>query len=184
MFTWNLDGDMTLQVLELRHAPEFLAFVQENRAYLAEWLGWADEIRTIGAARAFIQHGLTSLSEGGLPRVGIWLDGRLVGGILFFPVDPLTRATEVGYWLGRAATGRGVMTRALKAMLHYAFDLVGVNRVGLQADVRNSRSRAVAERLDFTFEGVRRQSWQVRGELCDMATYSLLAAEWRERSQS
>ncbi|GCE50829.1 hypothetical protein KTH_56980 [Thermosporothrix hazakensis] len=34
------------------------------------------------------------------------------------------------------------------------------------------------------FEGVRRQSWQVRGELCDMATYSLLAAEWRERSQS
>ncbi|WP_075164462.1 GNAT family N-acetyltransferase [Ktedonobacter racemifer] len=88
---------------------------------------------------------------------------------LFFPIDPHIRSTEVGYWLGQGATGRGLMTRALKAMLHYAFDLLHVNRVGLQADVRNSRSRAVAERLGFTFEGVRRKSWEHEGQLIDMA---------------
>ncbi|GHO78020.1 GNAT family N-acetyltransferase [Ktedonobacter sp. SOSP1-85] len=182
MFTYDLGDGASLQILEMRHAPEFLEFVDENRAYLGEWMSWDTTMQTLEDAQNFIKRGLSRFSDDGIPWVGIWLNGRMVGGIHFSPIDPRVHSTEVGYWLGQSATGRGLMTRALKAMLHYAFDLLHVNRVGLQADVRNSRSRAVAERLGFTFEGIRRQSLEYKGQLIDIATYSLLAQEWREQT--
>ncbi len=153
--------------------------MRENRAYLGEWLGWANRIDSEEDTQAFIKRGLTRFAEDGLPWIGIWQDDQMVGGILFFPVDQRIRSTEVGYWLGEQGAGRGLMTRSLKAMFHYVFDLLNLNRIGLQADFRNTRSRAVAERLGFTFEGIRRQSSEHEGQLIDMATYSLLADEWR-----
>jgi ribosomal-protein-serine acetyltransferase len=103
----------------------------------------------------------------------------MVGGVLFFPIEVQAGSTEIGYWLGEAASGRGVMTRAVRAMLGFAFDDLKLNRVALQADVRNTRSRAVAERLGFTLEGVRRQAWVVHDEFVDFAAYAMLASDWR-----
>src|SRR5262245_14549686 len=147
MFTYDLGDGAELRILEARHAEEFLNFIAANRAYLGEYLGWALDMQTVEDARAFIQRGLTRFAEDGLPWVGIWQDGEMAGGLLFFPLDRRIRATEIGYWLGAQAAGRGLMTRAARAMLGFVFDELDVNRVGLQAEVGNQRSRAVADRL-------------------------------------
>src|SRR5690349_13742611 len=184
MFSYDLGDGASLRILEMWHAPEFLAFVQENRTHLGEWLGWANEMETEGDAQYFIKRGLTRFYEDGLPCVGIWLNDQMVGGMLFFPIDHHMRATEVGYWLGQQAAGRGLMTRSLRAMLRYPFDLLHLNRVIIQADVKNARSRAVAERLGFTLEGIRRQVWEHNGQMVDLASYSLLAQEWRAQTHT
>jgi ribosomal-protein-serine acetyltransferase len=194
MFTHDLGDGAELRILEARHAEEFLAFIAANRAYLGQYLGWALDMQTVEDARDFIQRGLTRFAEDGLPWVGIWQDGEqgsemgseqrseMVGGLLFFPLNRRIRATEIGYWLGEQATGRGLMRRAARAMLGFAFDELAVNRVGLQAEVGNQRSRAVAARLGFTLEGIRRQGWTDKdGAFVDMAMYSLLASEWRAK---
>jgi ribosomal-protein-serine acetyltransferase len=183
MFTYDLGDGAELRILEARHAEEFLNFIAANRAYLGEYLGWALDMQTVEDARAFIQRGLTRFAEDGLPWVGIWQDGEMAGGLLFFPLDRRIRATEIGYWLGAQAAGRGLMTRAARAMLGFVFDELDVNRVGLQAEVGNQRSRAVADRLGFMLEGVRRQAWVGSdGAFVDIATYSLLANEWQART--
>ena len=179
MFTHDLGDGAELRILEARHAEEFLTFIAANRAYLGEYLGWAFDIQTAEDARAFIQRGLTRFAEDGLPWVGVWQDGAMVGGLLFFPLDRRARATEIGYWLGENATGRGLMTRTARAMLGFAFEELDVNRIVLQAETGNKRSRAVAERLGFTLEGIRRQAWIDKdGAFVDMASYSLLASDW------
>lgn len=179
MFTFNLGDDAYLQMLELRHAPALLACVTANRNYLGQWLGWATTMLTVGDAEAFIRRGITRYAEDALPWVGLWRDGHLVGGLLFFPLEPVSRATEIGYWLGEREAGRGLMSRTVRAMLSLAFDELGVNRVVLQAEVANTRSRALAERLGFTLEGIRRHAWVNQGRSVDMASYAMLAAEWR-----
>ncbi|WP_424951947.1 GNAT family N-acetyltransferase [Deinococcus sp.] len=181
MFNHDLGGGAQLRLLELRHAPEFLAFIESNRAHLAPFLQWADTTRTVQDAEDFIRRGLDSLAKDGLPWVGVWQDDALAGGLLLFPLQHNIRATEVGYWIGAGFEGRGLMRRALMAMLRYLFEDLGVNRVGLQADTENVRSQALAERLGFVQEGVKRQSWLLYGELRDNIQYSLLAAEWRTR---
>jgi len=184
MFKYDLGNGVDLSILEMRHAKEFLEFVAENRSYLGEWLGWAHTVTTLEAAQGFIMRGRTRYAEDGLPWVGIWLDGRMAGGILFFPVEERIRATDIGYWLGEWAAGQGLMTRAVRAMLGFVFDDLQLNRVGLKAEVGNKRSRALAERLGFTFEGIQRQGWVNGEKLVDMATYSMLASDWRIQKES
>lgn len=179
MFKHDLGAGADLRILERRHAGELLEFVAANRAYLGEWLGWAKTMQTVEDAERWLARGTTRFTEDGLPWVGIWQDDQMAGGILFFPVEWPPRATEIGYWLGEQATGRGLMSRAVGAMLRYLFEDLALNRVALQADVNNTRSRAVAERLGFQFEGIRRQSWAYEGRLLDMAGYAMLAEEWR-----
>ncbi len=63
---------------------------------------------------------------------------------------------EVAYWLMPGARGRGAMTRALRLVLVWAFDELGVVRVDWAARADNDASRAVAEAVGFRVEGVRR----------------------------
>lgn len=128
-------------------------------------------------AADFIRRGFLPY-EDGVPWVGIWQDGALVGGALFFPVDWRVRSSEISYWLGAAAAGRGLMTRTVTALLDFVFGSVGLNRVALQAETTNAPSRACAERLGFALEGIRRQSFASDDRLVDMAAYSMLAADW------
>lgn len=181
MFKYDLGNGADLRILELRHSSALLTFVSENRSYLGEWLGWANTMTTIQDAENFIKRGIVRFSEDGLPWVGVWLHNQLVGGVLFFPVDWRIRSTKVGYWLGQGATRQGIMTRTLEAMLRFVFEDVRLNRVELEAEVENWRSRAVADRLGFTLEGIRRQGWLNGADLVDLSVYALLSVDWAHR---
>lgn len=178
MFKHDLGDGAELRILEARHAAEFLQYVEQNREFLGRWLRWGDEITTVEEAEAFLRRGVTRYAEDGLPWVGIWCDGEMVGGVLFFPVESRILGTEVGYWLGERVAGRGLATRAVSAMLDYAFEALGLHRVALQAEVGNEKSIAVARRLGFTEEGIRRAAGVNQGRYVDMMAFSLLAEEW------
>jgi len=178
MFKYDLGGGLDLRVLEVRHAPLFLDHIIENRAYLAESLDFPHRFQTLEDVQSYIKHALTRYIEDGLPMTGLWLDEQLVGGVLFFPVDWQIRSTEIGYWLAQRASGRGLMTRAAQAMLGFAFDTLKLNRIELKADVSNTRSTTLAERLGFKLEGIARQGAIHAGKRVDLASYSLLASEW------
>lgn len=177
MFTFNLGDNAELRILQVADAAEFLTFVETNRAYLGAWLDWVDEVHSIQDAQKFLQEGMEDFAHFGLPTVGIWQDGEMAGGIVFFATNPRLRATEVGYWLGENYAGRGLMTRSLRAMLDYVFAF-GFNRVTLSAEVINTRSRAVADRLRFTYEGIKRDGWRNGERFVDLAVYSMLARDW------
>ncbi len=178
MFKHDLGDGADLRFLELRHAQDFLAFVAENREHLGVWLEWGHTIQTLEEAQNFIKRGITRYAEDGLPWVGLWLENRLVGGILFFPVDRQAKSTMIGYWLAGHIAGRGLMSKAVLAMLGFVFDDLGLNRLELQAHVDNLKSRALATRLGFQFEGILRQVWTLRGQLVDHAAYAMLKSDW------
>lgn len=179
MFKYDLGDGADLRLLQKYHAPVLLQFLQENRAYLGEWLDWTVRVQTVEDAEKFIQRGLDRLAQDGLPWVAIYQDNMMAGGVLFFPIEPRTRSTAIGYWLGQNAAGRGLMVRAVQPLLALVFDELKLNRINLIADVHNSRSRATAERLGFTLEGITRDGWTHYDEFIDVAAYSLLARDWR-----
>ena len=74
--------------------------------------------------------------------------------------------------------GTVVNPEAKLLMLGAAFDH-GFGRVKLQADAKNSRSRAAIERLGATFEGIaRRDAPRVDGTWRDAAVYSVTVDDW------
>ncbi len=165
-------------MLEKRHAAEFVTMVEENREFFGEWLGWAYHIHKVEDAERFIGRGIDRFAEDGLPWIGIWQDNKMAGGILFFPLEGMIQATKIGYWLAEWANGRGLMTRAIRPILQFVFEELKLNRIGLEAEPGNLKSKGVAERLGFTFEGIRRDGWRSDSGYVDIAVYSMLASDW------
>jgi RimJ/RimL family protein N-acetyltransferase len=86
---------------------------------------------------------------------------------------------EVGYWLGPAGRGRGLVTTAVRLVAEYAFapEGLGLQRLLWYAYVGNWASRRVAWRLGFTIEGAIRSHLTQRGERRDVWVGTLLAGD-------
>lgn len=102
--------------------------------------------------------------------------------VLHFDVAWDDRATSLGYWLAKAAQGKGLVTRGVSALLGLAFDEWKLNRVEIHAAPDNAPSRAVPERLGFTQEGVLRQVERIGDRYEDSVVYSLLASHGRAQN--
>src|SRR5690348_17608673 len=85
------------------------------------------------------------------------LTGRIVGGMSLFPRDAAARVqltladrVELGYWLDAGATGRGVVTEAVRALLDTAARaLPRIRLAEIHCHVENEPSNAVPKRLGF-----------------------------------
>ena len=98
--------------------------------------------------------------------------GELLGSIGWRYLDQ--ENGQIGYWVARAARGRGVATEALRVLLRWAIDELGAGRVQLWAEPGNVASQRVAEKAGFTRECVLRFYLNFKGERRDGVMFSLV----------
>lgn len=177
----RVDDEIELRLNELRYADEYYALIVRNSEHLRVWMPWAATEPTLEAIKAFMKAGMHQFAEGiGLPT-NLWYRGQLVGAIDYPRMNLGKRLTEIGYWLDKDMQGKGIITRATKALVTYAFEEYGLNKVEIHAAAENQRSRAVPERLGFTLEGTMRQTIWLNGRVHDMVVYGMLANEWTQK---
>ncbi|MGZ5305367.1 MAG: GNAT family N-acetyltransferase [Actinomycetota bacterium] len=105
--------------------------------------------------------------------------GDPVGVVTFMNVDPAMRHLELGnIWFSPRAQHTRANTESVYLMLRESFEVLGHRRVEWKCDALNDRSRAAAERLGFTFEGVFHQHMIIKGRNRDTAWYAMLDREW------
>ena len=103
---------------------------------------------------------------------------KAIGTCLLFRLEEASRRAELGYVLGRAHWGRGLMQEALSALLTRAFGMMALRRLEAEVDTRNAASARLLQRLGFSREGLLRQRWVTKGEAKDVEIYGLLCNEW------
>lgn len=102
-----------------------------------------------------------------------------VGMVSFLNIDATNRCLELGHiWYVAAAQRTRANTEAAYLMLEESFGRLCCRRVEWKCDSLNARSRAAAQRLGFTFEGIFRQHRIVRSRNRDTAWFSMLDSEW------
>lgn len=180
-FAHRIDDVTELVLLDLRHADEMFELVDKNREHLGPWLPWVDDEASSAEAKGFIRDMLYKFASGTDLVLGISHQGNLAGAIGMHDINHRIGSAEIGYWLGSEFEGKGLMTKACVAMLSYAFDELGLNRVQIRVEPANTRSRAIPRRLGFHYEGTLRQVGRVRERLTDLEVYSMLRSEWRAR---
>jgi RimJ/RimL family protein N-acetyltransferase len=106
-------------------------------------------------------------------------DGAYVGGIGLKPlVDLESRTMEIGYWMGEAHWGAGIMTEAVVAFSRWSFETTP-ELLRLEAGVfgGNEGSMAVLRKAGYIFEGRRRNAVFKNGKVLDIHMFALLREE-------
>ena len=101
----------------------------------------------------------------------------MAGGIDLKHTDWASRTTEIGYWLGPWARGRGVMREAVTQLASWALQEQRFDRVELRVATGNIPSRRVAEASGFVREGVLRNAGYVHAGRVDLIVYSLVPGD-------
>ena len=91
--------------------------------------------------------------------------------------DDAVRWAELGWVLGRAWWGRGIMPEAARRVLDLLFDEAGFERVTAKHDTENPKSGRVMQKIGMTYEGTLRRSHLNNRGIVDVAVYSLLLSE-------
>ncbi|GCB45828.1 GNAT family N-acetyltransferase [Streptomyces sp. NL15-2K] len=173
------DDGAELRPLEPWHAEEFLAHLDRGREFINRFIPFGEKATDLASARDMLQRYADLRAADTASLHGLWLDGKLVGGVLFLNFDAENANCEVGCWLEPAGTGRGLVTRAMRVLLDFAIEQRGIHRVEWIAAVGNQASLNVARRLGMTREGVRRECYPHHGVRLDLEVWSVLAPEWR-----
>lgn len=136
--------------------------------------GW-----TLGAVEQFARDNVSGAAEGKWCRYGIVLTGYdfPIGDIGLHNIDLRNRRCEIGYELAPEHWGSGVMTRAARPLIAWAFGDGGFHRIEATVMAGNNRSERVLERLGFTREANLRDYKFVRGQYRDYSMWALLEPE-------
>ena len=103
--------------------------------------------------------------------------GKPIGNISVVKLNENTEAADIGYCMGRAYWGKGLMPEALMAVVEYLFDVVGLNRIAACHDVNNPNSGKVMKKAGMRWEGILRAAGKNNCGICDEAWYSIIRAD-------
>jgi ribosomal-protein-serine acetyltransferase len=184
MFQRIVAPGIEIRLFEPADAEACFAVVDRNRAYLRAWLPWVDASHSPDDIRHFIETvAIPHYESDKGPNCGIWIDGEFAGSIGCHEINLGYRNCSMGYWVDAAHQGKGVVTKCCVSLLDYLFDELGLHRVVIECATGNQRSCAIAERLGFSREGIKREAQLVGGRWLDLVVWSMLDREWRERSR-
>lgn len=101
-------------------------------------------------------------------------DNKMIGSVGISGVNRHHNRIEASYDLAKEYWNKGIMSKALRALVEHAFKNMGFNRIEAYALPDNKGSWRVLEKAGFKFEGNLRQHRYHRGEYLDIRIYSIL----------
>ena len=167
---------LRLRALTPDDAVAFARHAAADREHLGAHLPWAAPASEPAGARAWLE-GYATGKDGRVVVAGAFDGDEIVGGALLLHHDPDVASIELGCWAVAAVEGRGVARAACAALIGFARADLGVERLVWRATTANPRSRLLAERLGFTFEGTLRGADVLGGARLDLDVLSLVGAE-------
>ena len=179
-FEYPIDDRITLRPVMMHDAKALFALIDNNRDNLGEWLAWVDSQKNLADTQKYIKDSLTRYGDYKGLDCAICYDEKLCGLVSFNSWSLRNYKADIGYWLAPEFTDKGIMTKSLKALINYGFNVVGLHRLEVLCAVHNTRSCAVAERLNFTHEGVIRRGERIRDKFYDTNAYALLEDDWED----
>ena len=107
-------------------------------------------------------------------------EGWFCGLVEVRAIDRQHSLGELSFWLAVEAWGQGYMTEAVREVVRYGFEDLGLNRLYAYHMLRNPASGRVLEKNGFKQEGLLRQRVRKWGKFEDVALWAILQEEWQD----
>ncbi|MFW8589494.1 GNAT family N-acetyltransferase [Glaciecola sp. 2405UD65-10] len=180
MFSLKIHDELCLELINYHRAPEVFSIIEEQNAYLSEWMAWPPHTKEIEHYKNFIKDSLHKYADGKSLVCFILYKSNVVGCIGFNYIDLSLKKVEIGYWLSQHAQGKGIMTSSCKFLIDWAFEYFDIDKVEIPVSEGNMPSRGVCERLGFVQEGVITNAENLNGRIANHIYYAMLRENWKQ----
>ena len=158
----------------------------ESREFLTPWEPtWAADELTRNAYRRRMRRYARDAREGLGYAFFVFLreDESLLGGLTLSNVRRgVTQTCSLGYWMGKRHARHGHMTDAVRALLPFVFQDLGLHRLEAACLPHNDRSKGVLRRAGFVEEGLARHYLKIDGAWRDHLLFAMLTTDPWSRS--
>ena len=136
--------------------------------------------RDIGDSERIIQEWMDKIDD---PENYQWaiewkMTHEPIGSMGAVRIDNRTESATIGYCIGRSWWGKGITAEALREVIRFFFDEVGMNCVNSCHDPRNPNSGKVMKKCGMAYEGTWRAGGVNNMGVCDESWYSILKEEY------
>jgi ribosomal-protein-serine acetyltransferase len=176
----TVSPEIELRNYREENAEELFALIEVNRSYLRPWLSWIDRTQKVEHSLDFIRSGLQDQHDQKGLFLGIFKNEKLIGGIGMHDWNHEVKRAEIGYWLAKGETGKGILHQCAITFIAFLFEKLQLNKITLHYFPANEKSAAVAKRLGFKVEGWLREQVIFNGQLQDIIINGLLRKEWQQ----
>ena len=152
--------------------PEVTKYMLFNtHTSIADVMAFYDWLKTSWENRERIEFGME-----------LKLAKELIGVCGLHQLSADDQSVELGYVLRRTYWGKGYMSEAVRELMRFSFEEMGMYRVQAFCFAENERSARVMERCGMMCEGTLRDHRIVRNEYVSQKLYSILRPEWESNS--
>ncbi len=179
VFQYAVDEHITLELQSSFQTQELFDLVNENRAFIGQHLAWANKVDHPRDIERYMQRDLNGMARA---RRWAWLirfDGQAVGRIGLFVTMPTLQECELNYFLSKAYTGKGIITKSAKIVIDFAINVLRLKHVLIGFSTENPKSGAVAERLGFQYEYTMQDGEHTQKEWRSLHFWGILAENWQ-----
>lgn len=176
----KVNDEIELSYVSQEESKEIFKIIDNERAYLREWMLWVDSTLSEEDVKKFYQFCETQQKENKGFHYVIKYKNIIVGQIGIRSINHQNKSTSIGYWLSEKFQGKGIMLKSCEAIINHCFSTLDINRIEIQCAVNNIKSNKIPIALLFTKEGTLRESELVNGKFLDFNVYSILRNEWNK----
>ncbi len=102
---------------------------------------------------------------------------KVIGNISVVKLKEDVESADIGYCMSRAYWGNEIMPEALRAVMDYLFDTVGLNRVAACHDANNPKSGRVMDKAGMKLEGTLREAGKNNLGICDKVWHATIRSD-------
>jgi len=175
----RINNSIILRMPDVDFTDELFEIIQSENDYLKKWLSWIQGLESQKDVFDFLRTARL-FNIGGQKLISfVFFENQLVGSVALSKISVEHNCAELGYWISQHFQGKGIISQSCTGFLDYVFEEKKLNRVEINVQPKNKKSIAVAEKLNFKFEGTSREILFLNNEYHDLSKYSLLKSEWK-----
>ena len=178
MFQLIVDNDIILKELNPANAGLIFNVINSNREFLRKWLSWVDTTNAVEDTIFYVQSVANPDIYKSRIVFEIWYKEIFTGLIDFHGSDQINKKVEIGYWLAENFQGKGIVTKACKACIDYAFNNFDIEKINIKCAIGNIKSQKIPQRLKFKLEQYEKNFQDSTGEELVIVVFSMLKEEW------
>ena len=137
MFVLQVDDEILLRLHDAYNVEGFFKLIDRNRAHLRQWMEWEKNHQmeweknhqTVDDSYRYVMTVREQFARREIINAQIYYRGEIAGSVGLIIQDWYTGYGEVGYWLGAEFTGKGIATRAARAMVNFAFNTLELHKL-------------------------------------------------------